>query len=390
VYTTGGVKSDDGPAWLRLLTRGMWDFRTAVFLCAAVKARLNLLVSGEASTGKTTLVNVLSGFSRLHHTPVILEDLRRPDTLPVLDARREGVLATVVAESPQDAIDKLAAAASPQPVRDLLEVSPVHAAFDLIVHMQPSEAGRRQIREIVWLRKRMGPGDKRRLLWQKTDQTVPSLDPFATRALMTEDNPEDKRLERKFVNAFSRSCQWEFIKDIVAKLGDEDITARDFRSALLFLQGERILEDSPLPDEAGRQVVVVADALRAWKSQITVDDCADATSESTVPAGYWIETMLGRRWIITRQPWYIGRSDSSANPDTALDAELGARYIHHQHCRITFDARRATWMITRIGRIRGTDVVGKARLSVGGSVQLEEDDEIRLAAGRVRLWFRKE
>lgn len=285
MYTTGGLKPDDGPAWLRLLTRGMWDFRTAVFLCAAVKARLNLLVSGEANTGKTTLVNVLSGFSRLHHTPVILEDLRRSDTLAVLDAGREGVLATVVAESPQDAIDQLAAAAGPQPVRDLLEVSLVHAAFDLIVHMQPSEAGRRQIGEIVWLRKRMGPGDKRRLLWQKTDETVPSLDPFATRALMTEDNPEDKRLERKFVNVFSRSCQWEFIKDIVAKMGAEEITARDFRSALLFLQGEEILEDSPPPDEAGRQVVVVADALRAWKSQITGDDCADAASESTVPAG---------------------------------------------------------------------------------------------------------
>jgi pilus assembly protein CpaF len=57
-----------------LVRLGSFSVHTAKFLEAAVKARLNILISGGTGTGKTTLLNVLSSFIPHHERIVTIED----------------------------------------------------------------------------------------------------------------------------------------------------------------------------------------------------------------------------------------------------------------------------------------------------------------------------
>ncbi len=57
-----------------LISLGMLDERLAVFLSYCVNTRMNIIISGGTSTGKTTLLNVLSNFIPSHERIVTIED----------------------------------------------------------------------------------------------------------------------------------------------------------------------------------------------------------------------------------------------------------------------------------------------------------------------------
>ncbi|TWP35946.1 CpaF family protein [Leekyejoonella antrihumi] len=57
-----------------LLARGSLDTVTAEFLASCVRARLNIVVSGGTSSGKTTMLNALSAFIPTHERIITIED----------------------------------------------------------------------------------------------------------------------------------------------------------------------------------------------------------------------------------------------------------------------------------------------------------------------------
>ena len=57
-----------------LLRMGSLTAKMATFLDAAVKAKLNIIISGGTGTGKTTLLNMLSGFIEDHERIITIED----------------------------------------------------------------------------------------------------------------------------------------------------------------------------------------------------------------------------------------------------------------------------------------------------------------------------
>ncbi len=57
-----------------LLRMGSLTAKMAAFLDAAVKAKLNIIISGGTGTGKTTLLNMLSGFIEDHERIITIED----------------------------------------------------------------------------------------------------------------------------------------------------------------------------------------------------------------------------------------------------------------------------------------------------------------------------
>ena len=60
--------------WLDLLARGTWDLRLASLLALAVRAKLNILVTGATGAGKTTTLNVLATFVSPAERLVTIED----------------------------------------------------------------------------------------------------------------------------------------------------------------------------------------------------------------------------------------------------------------------------------------------------------------------------
>lgn len=56
------------------LRMGSLTARMATFLEAAVKSKLNIIISGGTGTGKTTLLNMLSGFIEEHERIITIED----------------------------------------------------------------------------------------------------------------------------------------------------------------------------------------------------------------------------------------------------------------------------------------------------------------------------
>jgi pilus assembly protein CpaF len=175
---------------------------TVEFLEACVRGRLNVLITGGTGTGKTTLLNVLSGFIpnderiitiedavelrlqqphivRLESRPpniegkgaVVIRDLvrnslrMRPDRIVVGEVRggealdmlqamntgHEGSLSTVHANSPRDGLSRLETmvlmAGMDLPVRAIREQAA--SAIDLIVHISRLKDGSRRVTKIV-------------------------------------------------------------------------------------------------------------------------------------------------------------------------------------------------------------------------------------------------
>jgi len=187
-----------------LLRRGSLDEASAQLLAACVRARLNIVVSGGTSSGKTTFLNALSAFIpskqriitiedaaelslpqehvvRLETRPanvegngqVTIRDLvrnslrMRPDRIIVGEVRggealdmlqamntgHEGSLATVHANRTVDALIRLETLASMSDVEVPFHAlrDQVNNAIDLVVQLLRSSDGTRRVVEIGWV-----------------------------------------------------------------------------------------------------------------------------------------------------------------------------------------------------------------------------------------------
>ncbi len=185
-----------------LVTMGTLTSEVADFLDSCVSGKLNVLISGGTGTGKTTLLNVLSGFIPAHERVVTIEDavelqmaqphvirlesrppniegrgevtirelvrnsLRmRPDRIVVGEVRggealdmlqamntgHEGSLSTLHANSPRDALSRLETmvlmAGYDLPMRAIREQ--IASALDLMVQISRLRDGSRRVTKIV-------------------------------------------------------------------------------------------------------------------------------------------------------------------------------------------------------------------------------------------------
>lgn len=185
-----------------LINAGTLNRRVADFLAAAVKARLNILISGGTGTGKTTLLNVLSAYIphreriitiedpielklqqphvvslearppsiegkgevtqrdllrnalRMRPDRIIIGEVRGPEAFDMLNAMNtghEGSLSTIHANSPRDALSRLEnmvmMAGFDLPERAIREQ--IASALDIIVQMARFVDGVRRITHIT-------------------------------------------------------------------------------------------------------------------------------------------------------------------------------------------------------------------------------------------------
>ena len=184
-----------------LIKLGTLDDLTAAFLRACVISRLNILISGGASSGKTTLLNVLGSFMPEGERVITIEDTRelhfprehviyletrppniegkgeitirdlvknslhmRPDRIIVGEVRsdevldmiqamntgHEGSMTTLHANSPLEALDRLeilTLMGSPN-VSSEVAKRQIISALDLIVHMARLADGSRKVTQI--------------------------------------------------------------------------------------------------------------------------------------------------------------------------------------------------------------------------------------------------
>jgi len=190
-----------------LVARNTLDDATAAFLVAAVRARLNVVVSGGTGSGKTTLLNALSAAIPDHERIVTIEDaaelslqqhhvirlesrpanvegrgqvtirdlvrnsLRmRPDRIVVGEVRggetmdmltamntgHEGSLTTVHANSPEDALSRLETLASMSDLEIPFQAmqEQVNNAIDVIVQLDRGPDGSRRVSSVVTLESR--------------------------------------------------------------------------------------------------------------------------------------------------------------------------------------------------------------------------------------------
>jgi pilus assembly protein CpaF len=184
-----------------LITFGTLTARAAQFLAAAVKGKLNILVSGGTGTGKTTTLNAMSAFIpgderivtiedaaelqlqqdhvitlesrpsniegsgevkirelvrnalRMRPDRIIVGEVRGAETLDMLQAMNtghEGSLTTIHANSPRDALSRLETlvmtAGVELPHRAIREQ--IASAFDLLVQIQRLVDGSRRVTHI--------------------------------------------------------------------------------------------------------------------------------------------------------------------------------------------------------------------------------------------------
>lgn len=180
---------------------GTLDEITAEFLKACVVARLNILISGGASSGKTTLLNALGAFIPEGERVIVIEDTKelrfpkahtiymetraaniegkgeitirhllrnslhmRPDRIIVGEVRsdevldmiqamntgHDGSMTTLHANSPLEAMDRLEVLALMGSVNISSEVAKrqIISAVDLVVHMARVPGGARKITQI--------------------------------------------------------------------------------------------------------------------------------------------------------------------------------------------------------------------------------------------------
>lgn len=190
-----------------LIEMGSLDKAIALLLAALVRARCNIVISGGTGSGKTTLLNALSGFIpegerivtiedaaelslfrdhviRLESRPanvegrgqvtirdlvrnslrmrpdrIIVGEVRGGETLDMLQAMstgHEGSLATVHANSADDAVLRLETLASmselPIPYEALRDQ--INSAIDIIVHLSRFVDGTRRVVEVTALSSR--------------------------------------------------------------------------------------------------------------------------------------------------------------------------------------------------------------------------------------------
>ncbi len=185
-----------------LVDKGAMDEPTAMLLGAFVRARCNVIVSGGTGTGKTTMLNALSGFVPGHERIITIEDaaelqlqqdhvirlesrpaniegkgqvairdlvrnsLRmRPDriivgevrggeTLDMLQAMNtghEGSMATVHANSSDDAVMRLETLASMSEIKIPFEAlrDQINNAVDVVVQLSRGADGSRRVTEVA-------------------------------------------------------------------------------------------------------------------------------------------------------------------------------------------------------------------------------------------------
>ena len=185
-----------------LINFGTFTLDLAVVLEACVRGRLNILVSGGTGTGKTTNLNVLSSFVpdgerivtiedsaelqlqqphvinlesrppnaegagevrirdlvknslRMRPDRIIVGEVRGPEALDMLQAMNtghEGSMTTVHANSARDALTRLETmvlmAGFDLPMRAIREQ--LHAALDVIVHLERRSDGRRVVTSVT-------------------------------------------------------------------------------------------------------------------------------------------------------------------------------------------------------------------------------------------------
>ena len=167
------------------------------FLCAAMQARLNIIISGGTSCGKTSILNTLSNYIKEEDRTITIEDSRelnlknkhvvsletradnygdnditirdlvrnalrmRPDRIIIGEIRGEeafdllqamntgcnGSMTTMHANSPKDALNRLETmvlmSGIDVPIKNLREY--IDNAIDLVVHMERMPDGKRKI-----------------------------------------------------------------------------------------------------------------------------------------------------------------------------------------------------------------------------------------------------
>jgi pilus assembly protein CpaF len=185
-----------------LIAFGSLTSKSAQFLAACVRGKLNVLISGGTGTGKTTTLNVLSAFVpnderivtiedaaelqlqqdhvitlesrppniegqgevrirelvrnalRMRPDRIIVGEVRGPETLDMLQAMNtghEGSLTTIHANSPRDALSRLETlvltAGVDLPLRAIREQ--ISSAFDVLVQIQRLVDGSRRITHVT-------------------------------------------------------------------------------------------------------------------------------------------------------------------------------------------------------------------------------------------------
>jgi len=182
----------------RLVELGSWSREMCAFLDAAVRARMNLIISGGTGTGKTTLLNVLSHWIppgervvtiedaaelrlqrdhvvsletrppnvegrgevsqrdllkntlRMRPDRIILGEVRGGETLDMLQAMNtghEGSMSTVHANSPRDALRRIENMVSMAGIKYPIHVirDQMASTLDLLVHVSRTTGGRRKV-----------------------------------------------------------------------------------------------------------------------------------------------------------------------------------------------------------------------------------------------------